>query len=111
LIPEFLLPLQAAFKVPDPALTIILFGIPAFVGGILSAVFIACYNIKSYNKIANFPFSNILKHPLRTAAMQLAIIIVNCLMAIASGLLAGFLIKYTSEMNELEEHSLFWNEK
>ena len=96
---------------PDPALTIELFAIPAFIGGILSAIFIACYNIQSYNKLPNFPFQNILNHPIKTGGMQLAVLVVNCLLAIGFGLIAGFLIKYTSEMNELEENTLLWSEK
>lgn len=108
---EFLVSVQAAFKVPDPALTIELFIIPAFIGGILSSIFIACYNIHDYNKLPNFPFNNILTHPLKAGGMQLAVMIVNLLMAIATGLIAGLIIKFTSEMNELEEDTLFWSEK
>jgi len=43
--------------------------------------------------------------------MQLAVLVVNCLLALGFGLIAGFLIKYTSEMNELEENTLLWSEK
>lgn len=98
-LPDFLDILMASFKVPDPAMTVLLFAVPAAIGGVLSSIFIACYNMKNYNKLPDFPFENILLHPLKTAGMQLAVMVVNCLMAAASGLLAGFLIKYTSEMN------------
>jgi hypothetical protein len=96
---EFMLKVMATLKVPDPALIIALFGIPAFVGGILSAIFIACYNMTEYNKLADFPYTiyaKILIHPLKTGAMQIAVLVVNCLMALATGLVTGFIIKYSS---------------
>lgn len=92
----------ARLKIPDPSLTAILFVLPATIGTILSSIFIACYNIKSYNHLGyTFPYVNVLLHPFKYGAMQFAVIIVNTLMAVATGLLAGYLMKWLSEMNEL----------
>lgn len=102
---------QAAFKIPDPGMTIELFVIPTVIGCILSAIFIACYNIPGYNKLKNFPFANILQNPLQVGGMQLSVLIVNCLLAIGFGGLAGIILKYASPMNELEEKNLLFSEK
>lgn len=108
---EFIPRVQIFFKLPDPGLTLELFGIPTFIGGILSSIFIACYNIPGYNKMNNFPYKNIIESPLHTGGMQLAVLVVNCLMALAFGALSGVILRYASSMNELEEKSLLFSEK
>lgn len=59
----------------------------------------------------NFPFTNILENPLQVGGMQLAVLVVNCLLAIGFGCLAGIILKYASSMNELEESNLLFSEK
>lgn len=107
---EFLPAYLGSLKIPDPSLTTILFVFPTIIGALLSAIFIACYNTPSYNKLGyEFPYPRILQHPFKYGGMQLAVLVVNVLMAVATGLFTGFLMKWLSEMNELEEDTLFWS--
>lgn len=99
-------------KIPDPGLTTLLFIIPAISGNLFSAIFIAAYSSPNYNHFGQyFPYPRILLHPYKYGAMQLAVLLVSTVMAMATGAVAGFLMKWLSEMNELEEANLLWSEK
>ncbi len=60
--------------------------LPAFLGAVLNIIFIACYNIPTYNKIQNFKFPQFLEEPGTSSLRAFLSILSTTILGIASAL-------------------------
>lgn len=99
-------------KVPDPSNLFWLFGIPAIFASIFAAIAIGSYQISSTNKMGSkFPYPEVIADPLVIGGKQFAFFPITFLMAAGTGVVAGIILKYTADNNEVEAGDLLWDEE
>lgn len=77
-----------------------MFGIPSILAGIFAAIAIGSYKIASTNTMGEkFPYIQILKDPLTIGGKQFAMIPITILMATATGIITGLILKFTADNN------------